>query len=397
MTPLRKTSAEVIADASGRWPYILDDLSSGMLSDAIASWQKHPNHHVDCPICGGSDKFRLFKDFSETGGGVCSHCGTFKRGVALLAAINNSDPKDAFREVAKWVRGEEVTPTVHQRAPIAAPKPPDPKRAKERIREARAKSTGIFGTLGEQYLVNRGIEVANISKKLKYHPGMDYYDQKQKKVLGTFGCMIAEVTDKKGKVVCLHRTFIGPDGKKAPVPKAKKLMEKIEDLNGCSVKLFPATEVLGVAEGIETALAAYAVARIPVWCCISAGLLECVDVPDSVRHVVIFADLDRSGTGLRSAEVLAERLSTTLDENGKPKWTVEIVIPEGPIPDGEKGVDWNDVLKKQGVDGFPSRWRNCRPRGALPAIVRSKPPVPAVAPGTPLPASARTPALAVAA
>jgi putative DNA primase/helicase len=155
--------------------------------------------------------------------------------------------------------------------------------------------------------------------------------------------------------------------------------------------------VLGVAEGIETALAAYAVARIPVWCCISAGLLECVDVPDSVRHVVIFADLDRSGTGLRSAEVLAERLSTTLDENGKPKWTVEIVIPEGPIPDGEKGVDWNDVLKKQGVDGFPSRWRNCRPRGALPAIVRSKPPVPAVAPGTPLPASVRTPALAVAA
>jgi phage/plasmid primase-like uncharacterized protein len=363
MTPVRKTSAEVIADASGKWPYLLDDLSGGALSDAIASWQKSPNHHVDCPMCGGKDKFRLFKDFAEMGGGVCSHCGTFKRGVALLAALNNVDSRDAFKEIAKWQRGEEVTPTVHTRPPIAAPKPPDTRRAKKKIWETQRQSVAIDGTLAEQYLVGRGIESADISKKLRFHPGMDYFDSGEQKSLGTFACMIAPVTNKAGKIVCLHRTFLGPDGKKAPVPKAKKLMEKAEDLNGCAVKLFPATTVLGVAEGIETALAAYAAARIPVWCCISAGLLECVDIPKSVKHVVIFADLDRSGTGLRSAEKLGERLTVM-------GVTWEIVIPEGPIPEGEKGVDWNDVYKKQGVQGFPVEWRNRRPEGELPVIKR---------------------------
>lgn len=390
MTPVRKTSAEVIADAIGQWPYILDDLSSGALSVAIASWQKHPNEHVDCPICGGAAKFRLFKDFAETGGGVCSHCGYFKKGVSLLAAVTGGDSKSAFREIAKWLRGEEYTPTVQQR-PKFVYQPPDYTKAKERLTKARKECRDIFGTLAEEYLVNRGISRTNISKKLKFHPGMVYFDKAQGKKLGTFGCMIAEVTNAKGQLMCLHRTFLDVGGKKADVPKAKKLMEKaVENLAGCSVKLHPATEVLGLAEGIETALAAYSVARIPVWSCISAGMLETVHIPDIVRHVVIFADLDRSGKGLSSAEKLEGRL---IEENKKreadgwklPRITMEIVIPEGPIPEGEKGVDWNDVLKKQGVQGFPERWRNCLPRNGFPAVVRAAAPVVPVVSGNKTP------------
>jgi putative DNA primase/helicase len=112
--------------------------------------------------------------------------------------------------------------------------------------------------------------------------------------------------------------------------------------------------VLGVAEGIETALAAHAISRMPVWSCVSAPLLELVDIPEYVKFVVIWADLDVSNRGLIAAEKLADRLEAM----GK---KVEICLPYGPIPEGVKGVDWLDVLLAQGVNGFPARWRRWRP------------------------------------
>jgi hypothetical protein len=32
-------------------------------------------------------------------------------------------------------------------------------------------------------------------------------------------------------------------------------------------------------------------------------------------------------------------------------------MPEGPIPEGKKGVDWLDVLTTKGIPGFPEKWR----------------------------------------
>lgn len=344
-----KTFAELQDEASGRWPYILEDLAPE-LSEAIATQGRY---HVSCPVHGGSDGFRLFKDFAKTGGGICNSCGAKASGFALLAWVKNYSTKDAVREVAQWLRGEEFTPTVAQRAPVIY-KPVNPTKARMRIAQAWKASLPLKGSFAESYLEKRGIWKENMPKSLRFHPSMNYYDGKTKTSLGDFPCMLAPVTDKNGTIMCLHRTFLTTDGHKAPVPDAKKLMQKPADLNGCSIKLYPSTEVLGVAEGIETALAVHAIARIPVWSCVNAVLLEQVDIPASVRHVVIWADLDRSRTGEKSAEVLAARLV----KMGK---TVEIVLPEGPIPEGEKGIDWLDVLLTKGLEGFPERWRNYRP------------------------------------
>jgi len=345
-----KTFEALKLEAEGQWPFILEDLAPE-LSEAIAANGKH---HVSCPHHGGSDGFRLFRDFAITGGGICNSCGPKASGFALLAWVRGYSSKDAVKEVARWLRGEQDAPTVMARKPIAAPKPVNPAKAKAKLDEAWKGSTPLSGTSAELYLEGRGIWKENMSKCLRFHPSMTYYDFKTKSSLGKFACMLAPVTDIKGATLCLHRTFLTPDGKKAAVPEPKKLMQKTADLNGCSIKLFPSAEILGVAEGLETALAAHAIARIPVWSCVSAILLELVEIPVSVRHVVIWADLDRSKTGEKSAEALAARLI----KEGK---TVEIVIPTCAIPEGEKGVDWLDVLLTEGVEGFPPHWRNYRP------------------------------------
>jgi phage/plasmid primase-like uncharacterized protein len=332
-------------EAEGKWSYIFADLA-GELSEAMDK----AGHHVACPVHGGADGFRLFKDYHLTGGGYCNTCGPQANGFALLAWLKGYAFKDAVREVAQWIRGDNAMPTPVKRAPIAAPKPEDFSKAREYISKVWAASKPIKGTAGELYLDKRGIFPENIPSSLRFHPGLKYLHGKEKVDMGTFPCLLAPIKDKNGLILSVHRIFLTPEGDKAPVPDPKKMMPKCGYLGGAAIRLYAPGEVLGVSEGIETGLAARAISRMPVWPCVSAKLMELVDIPDCVRHLVIWADLDVSGTGLKSATVLAERARAL----GK---TAEICLPSGPIPEGEKGIDWLDVLLTQGIEGFPEHWR----------------------------------------
>jgi putative DNA primase/helicase len=85
-----------------------------------------------------------------------------------------------------------------------------------------------------------------------------------------------------------------------------------------------------VAEGIETALSVRQVTNLPALACLSAGNMAALPMPDC-SEVIIAADNDLSGTGLKAAETLAERLSAS----GK---RVRIALPDRPED------DWNNVL-----------------------------------------------------
>jgi len=346
-----QTQPSIAAAAKGKWPYIHEDLVPD-LAEAI----RHAGYHVPCPFHGGKDGFRLFKDYMETGGGICTQCGGFRDGFRLLAYALACTVDEAEEAVKAWLLGELATPTLHRRPPPPPTAPPvDPAEALMYNQRLWTGTRVLTGSPVERYLLWRGIPLESHPRTLRYHPNLRYYDPKAKKLVGVFPGLLTAVQTPSGAVAALHRIFLTAEGRKAPVDKAKKLTGKSESLRGAAIRLFPCTEeVLGVGEGIETLLAVRSVTRLPVWSAISAPFLELLEVPETVRHVVIWGDKDLNGCGQRAAEVLAERMI----RSGR---TVEIQIPPFPIPKGQKGIDWLDVLVEYGVEGFPWRWRCLRP------------------------------------
>ena len=155
--------------------------------------------------------------------------------------------------------------------------------------------------------------------------------------------MVAAVRDVSGQLVSVHRTLLTSDGHKAGVNVPKRLMRLPDDrtINGCAIRFGEPHEVLALAEGIETALSVVVATGLPCWACICAHGLEAVEIPDGVREVLIFADKDRSLTGERAAQVLAERLKG----HGV---TTRVVTIRDEIPETEKGIDFNDLLCRYG-------------------------------------------------
>lgn len=189
-----------------------------------------------------------------------------------------------------------------------------------------------------RYLINRGLAVPNTGV-LRYHAGLDYWHDGQ--CIGQFPAMLAAVTSPDDKAITIHRTYLTPDGCKAPVPTVKKLCPSAGVMGGASIKIgTPVTRPdgrlgLGIAEGIETALAASVLFGVPVWAGVSAHGLASFMPPPSVRNIYVFADNDVSQTGQKAAAQLAERLT-------RQGFTVRIHTPPAI-------GDWADVLEQEGA------------------------------------------------
>jgi putative DNA primase/helicase len=295
--------------ATGRWPGILVALGV----DAAHLTGKH----VACPVCGGKDRFR-FDDKDGRGTFYCSHCGAGD-GFTLLGRLKGWDFRTAAREI------EQV-------AGVAATAPPAPTFSDEDKLKALTRVWRDGRPLDGadeacRYLAGRGLVLDLPISALRCHPGLTYRDGAD--VLGRFPALLALVTGPDGRRVTLHRTYL-KDGCKAPVPSPRKLMPG-KPIKGAAIRLHPAGDVLGVAEGIETALAARQLLSMPVWSCVSAAGIESFVPPESVRKLIVFGDNDTSGTGQAAAWALAKRaIATGID--------VEVRIPE------RMGADWADEV-----------------------------------------------------
>jgi putative DNA primase/helicase len=348
---VRKDS--VASRAVGNWHWILKNLAP-TLADAIAAWEQRKfSKHVDCPNHSGPDgrkDFRCLEDFDQTGGVICT-CGAH-RGFDTLMWVNGWSFKDALYAVAK-----EVGMVGNVVAPLIQPKPPvvDVVAVQRRARAARLGLQRVWNESlalsdpGAQavhaYLASRGLSVPP-TPHLRCHPSLEYFDE-DGILLGSFPAMVAAIVGPDGESISLHRTYLSTDGRKAPVPTERKQMETPADTtcDGAAIRLFPlkGATVLGVAEGIETALAAGALFRVPVWAAINTSLMKKFVPPQGIKKLIVFADKDRprldsaDGAGIEAAKVLRERLAAS-------GLSVEIKVPPMAIPEGKKGVDWADVL-----------------------------------------------------
>lgn len=281
---------------------------------------------VACPVCGPSHRHprdRVVAVNVERGIWKCHRCEW--RGALWIKRV--PDP----------VRFEPPPP----------PPAPDQKKARRlaRIWRESFPLTDPRAELGVAYLRARGlgalVDAGDLpaGDVLRLHPSLAYFETADGgRLIGDWPAMVARVLDPAGAPATLHRTWLAPDGSgKAPVASPKKLASpaRVNALRGAAIRLFPATDRLAVAEGIETALAVRLLTGVPAWSAVSAHGLETVALPPGLAELTVAGDNDPNGVGERAAHALAQRAQ----REGVP--VVKVSVPR------HTGDDWLDVLTRR--------------------------------------------------
>jgi putative DNA primase/helicase len=269
--------------------------------------------------CGGKDRFR-FLDTDGNGTWICNRCGA-GAGAELVMQVFGL----TFREAAQRI--EAVMGHVQ----------PDLKRASDDRAQASAFAKKMWargvrvqrGDVADRWLRSRGVGMDLYPPCLRTSP-LDWYRDQDGERTSRHPAMLALVFGADGRPVAVHRTYLSPDGQsKAPVPKPRKMAGKHG--MGPTIRLTPVGPVLGIAEGLESALSASRLFGIPTWSVVSTYGIETFEPPVEVKRLFIFGDNDANGAGQRAAHALAARLAGRIH--------VEVKIPETP------GTDWNDALR----------------------------------------------------
>lgn len=185
-----------------------------------------------------------------------------------------------------------------------------------------------------RYLANRlKCRLTSFPDVLRLHPSLPYWHEGRK--LGAWPAMVATLINPAGQTVALHRTWLTAEGLKAPVPVVKKLSKAAGPVMGSCIPLAQGTAsgVIGIAEGLETAMAAQQASGVPTVAAYSAAALAHWQWPHSTRRLVVFADADDAGR--RAACVLRRRSQTA-------GLSVQVLTP------AETGADWCDVWAARG-------------------------------------------------
>ena len=305
-------SFEPIAQrAVGRWKSLLPAI--GIASHFLSG------KHGPCPMCDGTDRWR-FDNKGGTGSWICSHCGA-GTGIELVMRIKRLAFVEAVREVEQHIGESKV---VLPRATTGD----DEKRRVEMAALWRAASPLDGHDTASRYLAERGITLAAWPISLRCIDNLAHYSEAKERTLHP--ALLAKFAAADGKSSMLHRTYLHPLGGKAMVDR-NKMFAPGRVPPGGAVRLFPAGETLGIAEGIETALSAAQLFGVPVWAACTSGAMVKWQPPKTVKCVMIFADHDRNSVGQSAAYGLAYRLHSE-------KFHVDVRVPEYP------GDDWNDHL-----------------------------------------------------
>ncbi|EIG61276.1 toprim domain-containing protein [Bradyrhizobium sp. WSM1253] len=255
----------------------------------------------------GRSLFVRLKESPKGPAGKWTDAATGEHGD-LLDIIRESLGLRDFREVAEEARRFLKLPRDEPELVRRTVGPAVPAGSQEAARRLFAISGPIEGTVAEAYLQRRGIARVHHGGTLRFHPRC-YYRPDERLPTETWPAMIACVTDLKGRITGVHRTWLDPDGfdrirlGKAPIDTPRRAMG---DLLGNAVRFGVVDDVLAAGEGIETMLSLrYVLPSMPMAAALSANHLSAMLLPSSLRRLYIARDDDAAGDAVQA--ILTQR------------------------------------------------------------------------------------------
>jgi len=299
------------AESQGKWLGIYDSLGVDVGT----------GKHQACPLCGGKDRFRC-DNKDGMGEYICNQCGA-GNGFSLIMKVFGIEFLDAVKKVSEIlgvIDMDNFKPKARN----------DPKEALNKLWQASQPLSGSDPV--SKYLHSRKLVLT--PKNVRYCPNC--YDTDTKK---EYPAMVAMIHNKDGTPVSIHRTYLDGE-KKASIESPRKIMPAVEPLQGSAIRLLTPgimseCGTVGIAEGIETAIAAAQLFGIATWAVLSTSLMVGFDPPIILyhmgyKHIVVFGDNDVNFAGQKAAYEIANKLYLK-------DFIVDVYIPD-------MVGDWNDYL-----------------------------------------------------
>lgn len=343
-------------EAQGKWGAII-----GTRYPALAGALTIPGvSRCTCPVHGSSkevgDGFRVYKDFEQTGGGVCNTCGSRSSGIDLIMWLENCSSHEALKILESELGIDSKSPVRPKtRTPSPAPKPKQEdseaiKKREQTLEKIWSEATPLSELDNNHHAIRYFVETRGINsvglvksqKNIRFNPELFYASREegQSKLPG----FVSLFHTSNGQSVGLHRTFLDPKGPvKADVLKPKMMLKRLDQrLNG-GIRIQgsePLTSHVNICEGLETAMSISYSTGKSIIAATTGTLLGAWKPLKGVRYVTIWCDNDINRAGQNHSEHLVGRLE---DLGIKTR----VLCPKR--PHDTESVDWNDVLLSEGI------------------------------------------------
>jgi len=239
------------------------------------------------------------------------------RSALLFKCFAGSDTIDvinALRELQ--LRPLSSSPSTHAVRSYA----PTESWLRQRVQDLWYDCRPLHGTIAETYL--RRQLLLPQSRALRYHARTPLGPRQHVQFRPA---LIAAMHDDE-RLLPVQRTFLGCATASLTSDLQKARWTLGRPLNG-AVRLARSKDVLGLAEGGETALAAMSLLDMPVWATLGSERFPQVANPETVRRLILLPDNDHAGAAAAS------------QAHARPERIIKTIWPPLGL------TDWNDVLR----------------------------------------------------